>query len=60
MKAMYVPPHGDSDVVTMFGIKFFAGQEKDVSALGSHAIKKLRGNPHFVVTEGEKKETAKK
>lgn len=55
MKAMYVPPHGDSDVVTMFGVKFFAGQEKDVSGLDSRAIKKLRSNPHFVVTEGDKK-----
>lgn len=52
--ATYVPPVGDSKVVEMGGVTFFAGQPVDLNSDDhAHLISKLDGNTHFDLEKGK-------
>lgn len=48
----YHAPKGDEKVVEIFGETFFDGKSNDVE-LDDHAVRKLKGNPHFEVIGGD-------
>lgn len=49
IKATYRAPAGDSEVVTMRGVRFFDGQAVEVD--DKYLAAKLKKNPHFDVDD---------